>query len=222
MHRSVGNVDTHDVEIVVGAGSTQLNAAAVHALASRAAAAAERAAPAQVWAAVPYYGAYKVSTDFAHSRLYEWAAGGQPEANATHSVIEFVTSPNNPDGSLRTPTVPGAAVVYDSAYYWPHYVPITEARSPQGSDVLVFTLSKLTGHAGTRIGWAVVRDADIAAAMRQYLATTMLHVPRESQDRAYTLLTHVVHSQVRERPLRKRRCGLWVAPPRPTGRSDPH
>jgi len=222
VHRSVGNVDTHDVEIVVGAGSTQLNAAAVHALASRAAAAAERAAPAQVWAAVPYYGAYKVSTDFAHSRLYEWAAGGQPEANATHSVIEFVTSPNNPDGSLRTPTVPGAAVVYDSAYYWPHYVPITEARSPQGSDVLVFTLSKLTGHAGTRIGWAVVRDADIAAAMRQYLATTMLHVPRESQDRAYTLLTHVVHSQVRERPLRKRRCGLWVAPPRPTGRSDPH
>jgi hypothetical protein len=196
VHLMVGNVDTADAEIVVGAGSTLLNAAAVHAVAalrkeeqsavpaqvgrvlgpdvSQAAAPPYSGAnvanrtirvwhgrqkmvlergtnpkrsrrtctcvctsynsgegnrrasrnsrvsssptrnpyPAQVWAAVPYYGAYKISTEFFQSRLYEWAAS-TPEANASHAVIEFVTSPNNPDGALRRPTVPGATVVYD-------------------------------------------------------------------------------------------------------------
>lgn len=79
-------------------------------------------------------------------------------------VVEFVTSPNNPDASLREGRVAGAARIHDSAYYWPHYVPITHAREPTGSDVHIYTLSKLTGHAGTRVGWAVVevrRPADI-------------------------------------------------------------
>eukprot|EP00959_Pyramimonas_sp_CCMP1952_P067650 1412126-Pyramimonas_sp.AAC.1 len=45
----------------------------------------------------------------------------------------------------------------DSAYYWPHYTPVRRARAPTDDSVLAFTLSKLTGHAGTRIGWAVVK-----------------------------------------------------------------
>jgi hypothetical protein len=46
----------------------------------------------------------------------------------------------------------------------------------------------------------VVRDRPLAAAMRAYVAATLLHVPRESEGRAYALLSHVVHSQVCSSP----------------------
>lgn len=64
----------------------------------------------------------------------------------------MVTSPNNPDGVCRKPVVKreGGMVVYDLAYYWPHYTPII---SPADYDVMLFTLSKATGHAGSRVGY---------------------------------------------------------------------
>ena len=36
--------------------------------------------------------------------------------------------------------------VYDRAYYWPHFTPV----QPVDDDIMLFTLSKLTGHARTR------------------------------------------------------------------------
>ena len=65
--------------------------------------------------------------------------------------IEFVTSPNNPDGRLTKAVLdgPNAKSINDRAYYWPHYTPIP---SPADDDVMVFTISKVTGHAGTRFG----------------------------------------------------------------------
>lgn len=66
-------------------------------------------------------------------------------------VIEFVTSPNNPDGHLKKAVLQGPTVraIYDHAYYWPHFTAIT---SPADEDVMLFTISKLTGHAGSRFG----------------------------------------------------------------------
>ena len=57
-------------------------------------------------------------------------------------IIEFVTSPNNPDGALREATYRNADVIYDYAYVWPHYVPVAK---PMAQDLMLFTLSKITG-----------------------------------------------------------------------------
>ena len=75
----------------------------------------------------------------------------------------MVTSPNNPDGALREAACDGADLcgsdndngaadgsclrVHDLAYFWPHFTPVT---APKSEDVMLFTLSKLTGHAGSR------------------------------------------------------------------------
>ena len=40
-------------------------------------------------------------------------------------------------------------LIHDLAYYWPQYTPIS---SPANYDLMLFTLSKSTGHAGMRIG----------------------------------------------------------------------
>lgn len=85
------------------------------------------------------------------SRLFQWG-GDAALYDENKPYIEVVTSPNNPDGTLRTPVVNSEAegkLIYDLAYYWPQYTPITHQIN---QDVTLFTLSKCTGHGGSRIG----------------------------------------------------------------------
>ena len=71
--------------------------------------------------------------------------------NSSFRFIEFVTSPNNPDGNLNKGVLKGSDVktIYDRVYYWPHF---TAIPSPADDDLMVFTISKLTDHAGSRFG----------------------------------------------------------------------
>lgn len=74
------------------------------------------------------------------------------EKDASDSTfIELVTSPNNPDGQLKKAVLqsPSVKTIHDLAYYWPHFTPI---QAPADEDLMIFTLSKLTGHAGSRFG----------------------------------------------------------------------
>lgn len=68
-----------------------------------------------------------------------------------NNFIQFVTSPNNPDGQLETGMLRGsnAKQIHDLAYYWPHY---TSIPCPMDEDLMIFTFSKLIGHAGSRFG----------------------------------------------------------------------
>lgn len=129
---------------------------------------------------------------------------------------------------MRSPVVSGenGRAVFDSAYYWPHFTPIegaprtTELRE---HDVALFTLSKLTGHAGefgstqpavnshtiptmaprppyttillgTRIGWAVTRDETVATRIAAFVKNAG-ELPRENQLRGLAVLT-VLANQV--------------------------
>lgn len=67
------------------------------------------------------------------------------------NMVEFVTAPNNPDGQLNKPILKGPFVktIYDHAYFWPHFTPIP---APTDEDLMIFSISKLTGHAGSRFG----------------------------------------------------------------------
>lgn len=92
-------------------------------------------------------------TDYLKSGLYKWAGDARTFELDT-PYIELVTSPNNPDGSIRQAVVNkgGGRTVHDLAYYWPQYTPITHTAS---HDIMLFTVSKSTGHAGTRIGFGL-------------------------------------------------------------------
>lgn len=72
-------------------------------------------------------------------------------SDTTSTVIEFVTSPNNPDGQMNEAIFNGSNVktINDRAYYWPHF---TAIPAPDDGDLTIFTISKLTGHAGSRLG----------------------------------------------------------------------
>lgn len=94
---------------------------------------------------------YVEEASYLQSKLYKWE-GDARTFDRNGPYIEMVTSPNNPDGTIREPVVnrtEGGKVIHDFAYYWPHYTPITRR---QDHDLMLFTFSKITGHAGSRIG----------------------------------------------------------------------
>lgn len=100
---------------------------------------------------------YPEETDYLCSRLYKWAGdANEYNANKSGPFIEVVNSPNNPNGSLRESVVKDCGqgkLIHDLAYYWPQFMPINR---PADHDLMYFTFSKCTGHAGSRIGWVFI------------------------------------------------------------------
>ncbi|KAJ6431122.1 hypothetical protein OIU84_018588 [Salix udensis] len=129
---------------------------------------------------------YKEQAEFLRSGLYKWE-GDARAFEKDGPYIEVVTSPNNPDGAIREAVVSRGEgkLVYDLAYYWPQYTPITQ---PLDRDIMLFTFSKCTGHAGSRIGWALVKDKEVARKMTEYMQISSIGVSKESQIRAAKIL----------------------------------
>ncbi|XP_054799250.1 tryptophan aminotransferase-related protein 4-like [Prosopis cineraria] len=202
LHKLVGNAETEGRFIIFGAGSTQLLNAAVYAFSPNS---SLHYSPAKVVATAPYYPLYRQQTELFNSLDYRyegdtslWKKKNLSSAeNKNKTFIEFVTSPNNPDGRLMKAVLTGSSVktVNDHAYYWPHFTPIP---SPSDQDLMIFTISKLTGHAGSRFGWALVKDEAVYQKMLTYLDLNTMGISRESQLRALKLLDVLLESDGKE------------------------
>lgn len=186
LHRTVGNAAVDGYHVLVGTGSTQLFMAALYALSPPKADGAGE--PMSVVSTAPYYSSYPAVTDFLRSGLFRWA--GDANSFGGDKYIELVCSPNNPDGSLRDAVLSSDAgkAVHDLAYYWPQYTPITRRAD---HDIMLFTVSKSTGHAGTRIGWALVKDREVARRMTKFVELNTIGVSKDSQLRAAKVLRAV-------------------------------
>ncbi|KAL1347387.1 hypothetical protein HN51_023473 [Arachis hypogaea] len=187
LHRVVGNAVTEDRHLVVGTGSSQLFLAALYALSPT-----HSPQPISVVSASPYYSSYPSMTDYQKSGLYKWG-GDADKFDKSGPYIELVTSPNNPDGCVRRSVLNRSEglLVHDLAYYWPQYTPIS---SPSNHDLTLFTLSKTTGHAGMRIGWALVKDKEVAKKMTKFIELNTIGVSKDSQLRAAKVLRAVSDS----------------------------
>ncbi|CAI8583373.1 unnamed protein product [Vicia faba] len=66
--------------------------------------------------------------------------------------------------------------------------PYTELYAPISSasnyDLTLFTVSKSTGHAGMRIGWALVKDLEVAKKMTKFIELNTIGISKDSQLRA--------------------------------------
>ncbi|CBI22763.3 unnamed protein product, partial [Vitis vinifera] len=63
---------------------------------------------------------------------------------------------------------------------------------------MIFTLSKLTGHAGTTFGWALIKDESVYQRRLKYKLLNVLGVSRDTQLRALKLLKLVLEGSGRE------------------------
>ncbi|KAL6897802.1 hypothetical protein ACP4OV_006761 [Aristida adscensionis] len=180
LHRLVGNAVVDGYYLLAGTGSTQLFQAALYALSP-----AADGSPMSVVSPAPYYSSYPSVTNFLSSSLYRWA--GDANTFDGGACIELVCSPNNPDGGMRKAVVKSESskAIHDFAYYWPQYTPITEMAA---QDIMLFTVSKCTGHAGSRLGWALVKDREVALKMIKFMELNTIGVSKDSQLRAAKIL----------------------------------
>ncbi|XAR65097.1 L-tryptophan--pyruvate aminotransferase [Bertholletia excelsa] len=193
LHRTVGNAAEDGYQLVVGNGSTQLIHSTLYALCPR-----DSVEPVSVVSAAPYYSCYPEISDLTQSTLYKWG-GDACNFKGEGPYIELVNSPNNPDGSIREAVVKRGEgkLVHDLAYYWPHYTPITACAH---FDIMIFTFSKCSGHAGSRIGWALVKDKDVARRMIKFIEISSIGVSRGAQIHAANILGLISDSCLNPNP----------------------
>ncbi|KAL0408391.1 UNVERIFIED_CONTAM: Tryptophan aminotransferase-related protein 4 [Sesamum radiatum] len=182
LHAITKNAVTDGRYIVFGAGSTQLLNAAVYALSMN------MSSPAKVVAEKPFYPNSSKQSSLSFMEMHHYWNNA---SKTTENVIEFVASPNNPDGNLKKAVLEGPSVktIHDYAYYWPHY---TAIPAPADEEVMIFTMSKLTGHAGSRFGWAIVKDKDIYENMLKYKSLADSGTSKDTQLRALKLIKVVL------------------------------
>ncbi|XP_015956841.1 tryptophan aminotransferase-related protein 1-like [Arachis duranensis] len=181
IHSLVHNAAIQDKHIIVGTGSTQLFHAAWFALSS-----SDSVRPINIVSAAPFYSLYLDGVKALRSGLYQWA-GDAATYDKDEPYIEMVTSQNNP--VVRSASQ--GKLIHDLAYYWPQYTPITHHAD---HDLMLFTFSKCTGHAGSRIGWAIVKDIQVAKKMVHFIQVSTTGVSKESQIRAAKILGVVCDS----------------------------
>eukprot|EP00271_Cylindrocystis_brebissonii_P009128 TRINITY_DN23794_c0_g1_i1.p1 TRINITY_DN23794_c0_g1~~TRINITY_DN23794_c0_g1_i1.p1 ORF type:complete len:552 (-),score=80.79 TRINITY_DN23794_c0_g1_i1:1045-2700(-) len=194
LHDFVGNAETEGRHLVIGAGATQVLSALYFGLTEEPMTGGTSGfEKAVLTSADPHYQLYDAVPNFYKSERFRYP-GNQSSAGVVNSnrlQVEIITSPNNPDGLNRKPLLKGkkAVSIYDFAYYWPQYTPIYEKMDV---DIAVFTLSKISGHAGSRVGWALVKDPALAVRAQIAVMFMTIGVSHEAQLRATQLLSSIV------------------------------
>ena len=172
LHKLIGNAETDGYEIVLGHGISQLISASVYALTKQGAM--------NLYVDPPYWPRFeflgKLGCDAANEILLP-----------TSKSMEIITIPNNPNGSMTDKKSGCDYAIHDLCYFWPQYCTVHKRKD----DLMLFGLSKATGHAGTRLGWALAKDAATAQHMRQFVMLSTSGVSTDAQRRAHDVISSI-------------------------------
>ena len=120
--------------------------------------------------------------------------------------IKLITYPNNPDGSLFVGK--NKNDWYDCVYLWPWYFDNRNLYDNAVSNLttaprkaIVFSLSKMTGHCGTRFGWAIVEDEDTYKEICNYMEYESGGLGFDTQMKASQVIYHVIYDNSWSSPL---------------------
>ena len=84
--------------------------------------------------------------------------------------VEIVIDPNNPSGEHRIQKSNARYVIFDRAYNWPIYLdsdPVPTSSNP--NHITVYTMSKVLGMGGLRLGWCFINDDDLTKEIKRAL-----------------------------------------------------
>lgn len=117
---------------------------------------------------------------------------------------QLMVHPNNPDGwmpkeqdladDLKLFASTGVPVIHDAAYYTHTYLPSDHAL-PAIGDVQIYSISKMLGLSGLRIGYAVCRNPDFYRLITSYVEHMTVGASMFSQ-----IFTHDLMNRMRAYP----------------------
>jgi aspartate/methionine/tyrosine aminotransferase len=119
----------------------------------------------------------------------------QPDAENGDPFL--LLAPNNPDGSCDSPEQlkawseeykeAGVPFIHDAAYYTHIYLPETHTL-PQIGDVQIYSISKMLGFSGLRLGYVVCPNPEFYKLIQQYMEAMTVGVSIASQTWLFDLL----------------------------------
>ena len=191
LHRKVGNVEDLDERLlVVGAGAMQLISASMYALCANSPVGKQ----CPIFTKRPFWGEFE-DVSKVHSPRVRWMKSKSDyQPSDVDEIIEIVTNPNNPDGRANVGIFNTTKTIHDSVYNWPSFpTPHTHLDSTDPA-IIVFSLSKLSGYAASRVGWALIKNASVAQAIHEHIFLNGQGAGVEAQYRAVRILQSITDS----------------------------
>lgn len=165
LHNVFKNSNVDDKEIVIGNGATQILSSLMFILKK------------EVYAEAPCFSRFKTLCD----------RNKVPFTNTPNkNEIQIITTPNNPDGNSKVIESNSKIKIYDLSYNWPQY---TKTRL-FNEDIMIYSLSKATGHASTRLGWGIFKDHNLAKEVEKFIEFDTSGVSMDSQNNLLKILNY--------------------------------
>lgn len=162
-----------------------------------------------------FYAIKKLGWNFCHEKSPHWALvpplaemHGIEMIHANGPHIDdrapfLLLSPNNPDGHCESPEYlklisqqykeDNLPFIHDGAYYTHIYLPETHTL-PAIGDVQIFSISKMLGLSGLRIGYVVCHNEEYYKLIQQYMEAMTVGVSIASQAWLFDLLDRRMRS----------------------------
>ncbi|TAL66246.1 MAG: aminotransferase class I/II-fold pyridoxal phosphate-dependent enzyme, partial [Legionella sp.] len=136
---------------------------------------------------IPFYSFHEHAVSYRpypNARFQGFKDPKEIQLNSDETLVEFVTSPNNPDGTYREPYTQAKIIIADFVFSSPSYGSdgsgyikdnvawLTKARN-EGKHVFAFnSVSKALGKPGYRLGymWFPMSDAYASSIFKNYFA----------------------------------------------------
>ena len=198
-HSHHGHTINADTKIVTGLGSTQVMLGLIYAFATC-------IDKPKFWEQTPCHSIHK---NLVRLLGQQWISSfTSKQGITTQPSIEFVTSPNNPDGSVRTPVTAAPIILWDAVYAWPWYgftlmklLSHMKKACSKRLCIPIFSFSKSLGLAGQRVGYALIPPSvqkaypNLLDAYIYYISTSTLGTCRPGEG-----ICRVVSSGYKEFP----------------------
>lgn len=143
----------------------------------------------RAWAPTPYWPGFPTLAERAD---LAW----MPYKQSSFPFVELLAWPNNPSGfnnGTLNPKPNNAIRIWDAVYAHDFYGYRPGMAHPSKADVVVGSASKEFGLSGLRVGWAVFKDPEMAAAATAYIETTTSGVSLPAQHCLLSIL-HIVEN----------------------------
>lgn len=194
----------HDRGMVFGIGATQLIHASLYALALANSIketppmnGKTKICPLYATQQEPGYIEYGSLIEIMHYGLIKWIPFNRYKSVDPKQLLEFITTPNNPDGHIHKKKTEASWTIHDRVNHWPFFLNRDDKAfyedTLEEDMISIFSLSKFLSFSGSRIGYAFVKDPEIARFMRYYIVMATHGLVADSQHHALIALRYLTN-----------------------------